>query len=78
MPLNEADTRAQLIEPKLKVARWTEKEISREFYYKADHQYTPGKIILVGDKVQRGKPKRVDYLFALHRWISNCSCRGRT
>jgi len=62
MPLNEADTRAQLIEPKLKVARWTEKEISREFYYKADHQYTPGKIILVGDKVQRGKPKRVDYL----------------
>ncbi len=62
MPLNEADTRARLIEPKLKASGWTDKEISREFYYKADYQYTQGKIILVGDRIQRGKPKRVDYL----------------
>lgn len=62
MPLNEADTRARLVEPKLKVAGWTEERISREFCYKANYQYTPGKIILVGDKTQRGKPKRVDYL----------------
>jgi len=62
MPLNETETRARLIEPKLKAAGWTDREISREFYYKANHQYTPGKIILVGDKVQRAKSKRVDYL----------------
>lgn len=62
MPLNEAETRARLVEPKLRAAGWTDKEVSREFYYNANHQYTPGKIILVGDRVQRGKPKRVDYL----------------
>ncbi|WP_340690621.1 EcoAI/FtnUII family type I restriction enzme subunit R [Hydrogenobacter thermophilus] len=62
MPLNESETRARLIEPKLKAAGWKDKEISREFYYKADYQYTPGKIILSGDKVQRERAKRVDYL----------------
>ena len=62
MPLNEFETRVRLIEPKLEAAGWTNKEISREFYYNANYQYAPGKIILVGDRVQRGKPKRVDYL----------------
>lgn len=62
MPLNEADTRAQLVEPKLKAAGWTDQAISREFYYSTNHQYVPGKIILKGDTVQRGKSKRVDYL----------------
>ncbi|WP_376791878.1 EcoAI/FtnUII family type I restriction enzme subunit R [Thermoflexus sp.] len=60
--LNEADTRARLIEPKLKAAGWNDREITREFYYNANYQYTPGKILLVGDRVQRGKAKRVDYL----------------
>lgn len=62
MSLNEADTRVRLIEPKLKAAGWTAQVISREFYYSTDHEYAPGKIILVGDRTQRGKPKRVDYL----------------
>jgi type I restriction enzyme R subunit len=63
--LNEADTRATLIEPKLKLAGWHDQHVGREFYYHRDHIYTPGKIILVGDRVQRGKPKRVDYLLRL-------------
>ena len=62
MPLNEADTRARLIDPKLKVAGWTDREISREFCYAPNYQYTPGKILLIGNEVRRGKPKRVDYL----------------
>jgi len=62
MLLNEADTRIRLVDPKLKAAGWTDQAISREFYYSTNHQYAPGKIILVGDRVQRGKPKRVDYL----------------
>lgn len=60
--LNEADTRAQLIEPKLKAAGWTDKYITREFYYNRDHQYTPGRIILVGNHVRRGNPRKVDFL----------------
>lgn len=59
---NEAETRARLVEPKLKVAGWTDCRLAREFYYSRDHQYAPGRIILVGDRVRRGTPKRVDYL----------------
>ncbi|MHA2616797.1 MAG: type I restriction endonuclease subunit R, partial [bacterium JZ-2024 1] len=62
MPLNEADTRARLVDPRLRASGWTDQEISREFYYNANHPYTPGKIILAGDRVHRGNPKRVDYL----------------
>ncbi len=62
MGMNEAETRARLVEPKLKAAGWTDNHLGREFYYNRDYQYTPGKIILVGDNVRRGKPKRVDYL----------------
>ncbi len=59
--LNEAETRARLIEPKLKEAGWTDKEISREASYTFNYQYAPGKIIPVGNG-KRAKPKRVDYL----------------
>jgi type I restriction enzyme R subunit len=52
--VNEADTRARLIEPKLKAAVWTDQQVTREFYYHRDHQYTRGRIILVGDRVRRG------------------------
>lgn len=62
MALNEADTRARLVEPKLKASGWTDHAVSREFYYTPNYEYAPGKIILVGDKTQRGRPKRVDYL----------------
>jgi len=59
---NEADTRATLIDPKLKAAGWTNAQITREHYYQRDQQYTQGRIILVGDRVRRGEARKVDYL----------------
>ncbi len=63
--MNEADTRANLVEPKLKAAGWTDLQVTREFFYNRDFEYTRGRIILVGDQVRRGKTKRVDYLLRL-------------
>jgi type I restriction enzyme R subunit len=60
--MNEADTRVRLIEPKLVAAGWTEQQVTREFYYQRDYQYTRGRIILVGDRIKRGEAKKVDYL----------------
>src|SRR3989442_10118137 len=56
MPFNEADTRAKLIDPKLRAAGWDESRIRREFYY------THGRVYLVGDEHRRKTPKKVDYL----------------
>lgn len=54
--LNEADTRAKLIDPKLHESGWGEDLITREYYF------TEGKVYLVGDEVKRKTPKKVDYL----------------
>jgi len=62
---NEADTRATLIDPKLKAAGWSDTLIKREHYYQRDQQYTQGRIILVGDRVRRGGARKVDYLLRL-------------
>lgn len=62
MPLNESDTRAQLIDPKLNRAGWTQSQVTREWYYRKDWEYAPGRIILRGGKAEREKPRRVDYL----------------
>ncbi|MFZ1242123.1 MAG: DEAD/DEAH box helicase family protein, partial [Anaerolineae bacterium] len=62
MPLNEADTRAQLIDPRLNTAGWTRSQVTREHYYRTDWAYTAGKIVLRGDRAERLPPKRVDYL----------------
>ena len=62
MFLNEADTRAQLIDPRLNVAGWTRSQVTREHYYRTDWAYTAGKIVLRGDRAERLPPKRVDYL----------------
>jgi type I restriction enzyme R subunit len=62
---NEADTRATLIDPKLKAAGWTDTQVTREHYYQRDHQYTQGRVILVGDRVRRGDSRKVDYLLRL-------------
>ena len=62
MPLNEADTRAQLIEPKLQAGGWTGSLITREHFYRRDHRYTAGRIYLIGDEARRREPRRVDYL----------------
>lgn len=62
MPLNEADTRAQLIDPQLNKSGWTRSQVTREQYYRPDWAYTAGKVILRGDRAERLPPKRVDYL----------------
>lgn len=56
MTYNEADTRAKIIDPKIKQSGWTEDFISREFYF------TDGKIFLVGDEAKRKEPKKADYI----------------
>ncbi len=63
--MNEADTRANLIEPKLKAAGWTDRQVTREYYCQRDHQYAPGRIILIGDQVRRGTSRRIDYLLQI-------------
>jgi len=52
MPFNEAETRAKLIDPKLRAAGWDETRIRREFYY------TPGRVYLVGDEHRRTMPNK--------------------
>lgn len=56
MGMNEADTRAKLIDPRLHAAEWQESLIEREFPYKK------GRVRLVGDYTVRDAPKFVDYL----------------
>lgn len=36
MVYNEADTRANLIDPKLNMAGWTRSQVTREHYYRSD------------------------------------------
>ncbi|MFN8439652.1 MAG: DEAD/DEAH box helicase family protein [Caldilineaceae bacterium] len=62
MPLNEADTRAQLVDPQLNKSEWTRSQVTREQYYRTDWSYTAGRVILRGDKAERASSKRVDYL----------------
>ena len=62
MPLNESDTRAQLVDPLLNRAGWTRSQVTREHYYRPDWQYTPGRVVLRGGRVEREKPRVMDYL----------------
>ncbi len=62
MTLNEADTRAQLIDPQLNRAGWTRSQVTREHYYRPDWQYTPGRVVLRGGRAERDKPRVIDYL----------------
>ena len=62
MSLNEADTRANLIDPQLNHAGWTRSRVTREHYYRPDWKYTAGRVVLRGGKAEREKGKRVDYL----------------
>ena len=61
-PYNEADTRAKLIDPKLKLAGWGESQIEREHYFVKGRAITNGRIYLVGEESRRREPRRVDYL----------------
>jgi type I restriction enzyme, R subunit len=62
MTYNEADTRANLIDPKLNIAGWTRSQVTREHYYRPDFQYTAGRVVLRGDRAERLPPRRIDYL----------------
>ncbi len=62
---NEADTRATLIDPRLRAAGWSDSQITREYYYQRDWQYTQGRVILAGNQVRRGGARKVDYLLRL-------------
>lgn len=62
MSFNEADTRVNLIDPRLNRAGWTRSQVTREHYYRPDYQYTAGRVILRGDRAERQPPRRVDYL----------------
>jgi type I restriction enzyme R subunit len=65
-PYNEADTRAKLIDPRLKFAGWGESQIEREHYFVKGRAITNGRIYLVGDTSRRREPRRVDYLLRYH------------
>ncbi|MBE0616853.1 MAG: DEAD/DEAH box helicase family protein, partial [Proteobacteria bacterium] len=61
-PKNEAETRAKLIDPKLKRAGWGESAIEREHFFVKGRPVTAGRIYLVGEESRRREPRRVDYL----------------
>lgn len=54
--LNEADTKAKLIDPKLHQVGWSEDLISREYYL------TDGRISITADKHKREERKYADYI----------------
>jgi len=54
MPLNEADTRAKLIDPAIHKCGWTEDLVRRE--------ETAGDIEMIGDKPRKRSKGRVDYV----------------
>ncbi|AUT02873.1 restriction endonuclease subunit R [Nostoc sp. CENA543] len=61
-PYNEADTRAKLIDPQIKLSGWGETQIEREHYFVKGEAVTSGRIYLIGEESRRRQPWRVDYL----------------
>lgn len=59
MSFNEADTRAQLIDPKLEKAGWKNDCISREF------PISVGRIEIIGETHRRAAPRKADYILRL-------------
>ncbi len=58
---NEADTCRKYVLPKLYAAGWTDDQISEQ------KTFTDGRIVVVGNKCFRKKPKRADYLLRYSR-----------
>jgi type I restriction enzyme R subunit len=56
MGMNEADTRANLIDPRLVQAGWTGDLLQREFPYRS------GRVRLIGELTARDSPQFVDYV----------------
>lgn len=65
MPLNEAETKAKLIEPKLKEAGWTEDNIEREYKIKNDRFYVKGEEY----EIIEAKDKFADYVLKVNNVI---------
>jgi type I restriction enzyme R subunit len=59
--ITEADTCRKYILPKLYEAGWTDDQLSEE------KTFTDGRIVVVGDKVIRKRPRRADYLLSKTR-----------
>jgi type I restriction enzyme R subunit len=57
----EADTCRRLVLPALYAAGWNDDQIDEQ------HTVTPGRIIVTGDKVRRGRQKRPDYQLRYRR-----------
>jgi len=57
--ITEADTCRKYVLPKLYDAGWTDDQISEQ------KTFTDGQILVSGDRVRRGKPKRADYLLRI-------------
>ena len=62
MSLNETDTRAYLIDPKLEAVGWGREQVRREHFYRRDVQYTAGRIILHGERAHHREGRKIDYL----------------
>jgi hypothetical protein len=60
-PLNEADTRAKLIDPKIKAAGWGESQIEREHYFVRGRAITG---------VNRTKVRKVSHDFSIISYIN--------
>ncbi len=63
---NEADTRAKLIDPKIKLSAWGEGLIEREHYFVKGQTVTAGRIYLVGEESRRRQPRRRDSSLRYH------------
>ena len=59
MSLNESDTRANLIDPKLREVGWIEDIISREY------PISVGRIEVIGETHRRAAPRKADYVLRL-------------
>ena len=77
MPLNKADARAQLMDPKLRAAGWSDSLIARDHFYRRDSRYAAGRINLVGcgnlpDGPRAAKSRSVVYAL----WLNNMTPLG--
>ena len=59
--ITEADTCRKYVLPGLYGAGWSDDQINEQ------KTFTDGKISVIGDKVQRGKHKRADYILRISR-----------
>ena len=59
--ITEADTCRKYVLPQLYGAGWSDDQINEQ------KTFTDGKIIVIGDRIQRGKHKRADYILRISR-----------